>query len=36
MAKISPVQLKQLVEAAVFVSDAPVSQEQLQDTVLSA
>ena len=28
-------QLKQLVEAAVFVSDAPVSQEQLQDTVLS-
>ncbi|GGZ59024.1 SMC-Scp complex subunit ScpB [Paraglaciecola chathamensis] len=35
MAKISPVQLKQLVEAAVFVSDAPVSQEQLQDTVLS-
>ncbi|AEE23838.1 chromosome segregation and condensation protein, ScpB [Glaciecola sp. 4H-3-7+YE-5] len=35
MARISPVQLKQLVEAAVFVSDAPVSQEQLQDTVLS-
>ncbi|ABG41335.1 condensin subunit ScpB [Paraglaciecola sp. T6c] len=35
MAKISSVQLKQLIEAAVFVSDAPVSQEHLQDTVLS-
>lgn len=36
MAKLSLVQLKQLVEAAIFVSDAPVSQEHLQDTVLSA
>ena len=35
MAKISSLQLKQLIEAAVFVSDGPLSQEHLQDTVLS-
>lgn len=34
MAKISRAQLKQLVEAAVFVADEPLSQEQLQLTVL--
>jgi segregation and condensation protein B len=34
MAKISRVQLKQLVEAAIFVADEPISQEQLQQTVL--
>jgi segregation and condensation protein B len=34
MAKISKVQLKQLVEAAIFVADQPISQEQLQQTVL--
>jgi segregation and condensation protein B len=34
MAKISRVQLKQLVEAAIFVADEPLSQEQLQLTVL--
>lgn len=34
MAKISRVQLKQLVEAAIFVADQPISQEQLQQTVL--
>ncbi|WP_339773184.1 SMC-Scp complex subunit ScpB [uncultured Paraglaciecola sp.] len=35
MAKLSLMQLKQLVEAAVFVSDTPVSQEHLQQTILS-
>ena len=35
MAKISSLQLKQLIEAAVFVSDGPLSQQHLQDTVLS-
>lgn len=34
MAKISDEQLKQLVEAAIFVSDQPLSIEQLQTTVL--
>ncbi|MFT5838155.1 MAG: segregation and condensation protein B [Flavobacteriales bacterium] len=34
MAKISRVQLKQLVEAAIFVADQPLSQEQIQLTVL--
>jgi segregation and condensation protein B len=34
MAKISRVQLKQLVEAAIFVADQPLSNEQLQLTVL--
>ena len=35
MKKIKTAQLKQLVEAAIFVSDAPVSIQQLRDTVLS-
>lgn len=34
MAKISKVQLKQLVEAAIFVADSPVTVEQLQNSVL--
>ncbi|MFQ3191329.1 MAG: segregation and condensation protein B [Paraglaciecola sp.] len=34
MANISRVQLKQLVEAAIFVADEPLSQEQIQLTVL--
>lgn len=34
MAKISNEQLKQLVEAAIFVADHPLSKEQLQATVL--
>ena len=34
MAKISRVQLKQLVEAAIFVADEPIAQDQLQQTVL--
>jgi segregation and condensation protein B len=34
MAKISRPQLKQLVEAAIFVADQPLNQEQLQLTVL--
>ncbi|WP_340680385.1 SMC-Scp complex subunit ScpB [Paraglaciecola sp.] len=34
MAKISRVQLKQLVEAAIFVADTPLTSEQLQLTVL--
>ena len=34
MAKISQTQLKQLVEAAIFVADQALSQEQLQLTVL--
>jgi segregation and condensation protein B len=34
MAKISPVQLKQLLEAAIFVADQALSKEQLQATVL--
>lgn len=34
MAKISRVQLKQLVEAAIFVADQPLTQEQIQLTVL--
>ena len=34
MAKISRIQLKQLVEAAIFVADGPLSTEQLQNTVL--
>jgi segregation and condensation protein B len=34
MAKISRVQLKQLVEAAIFVADTPVTSELLQLTVL--
>ena len=34
MAKISRVQLKQLVEAAIFVADEPIAQEQLQQTAL--
>lgn len=34
MAKISRTQLKQLVEAAIFVADVAVSTEQLQQTVL--
>jgi segregation and condensation protein B len=34
MAKISRAQLKQLVEAAIFVADEPIAQEQLQQTVL--
>ena len=34
MAKISRVQLKQLVEAAIFVAEQPLSLEQLQLTVL--
>ncbi|WP_218418498.1 SMC-Scp complex subunit ScpB [Alteromonas lipotrueae] len=35
MNKIKTAQLKQLVEAAIFVADAPVSIQQLRDTVLS-
>lgn len=35
MAKISRAQLKQLVEAAIFVADQPLSQEQMQLTVLN-
>jgi segregation and condensation protein B len=34
MVKISRAQLKQLVEAAIFVADQPLSQEQIQLTVL--
>jgi segregation and condensation protein B len=34
MAKISAAQLKQLVEAAIFVADAPLNREQLLATVL--
>lgn len=34
MAKISKVQLKQLVEAAIFVADSPINREQLHSTVL--
>lgn len=34
MAKITPVQLKQLVEATIFVADEAISKEQLQATVL--
>ncbi|GAB3033333.1 SMC-Scp complex subunit ScpB [Bowmanella dokdonensis] len=34
MAKISDEQLKQLVEAAIFVADEPLSPEKLQETVL--
>lgn len=34
MAKISKAQLKQLVEAAIFVADNPLTAEQLQSTVL--
>lgn len=34
MAKISTAQLKQLVEAAIFVADAPLNREQLLATVL--
>jgi segregation and condensation protein B len=34
MAKISRAQLKQLIEAAIFVADGPLSQEQIQSTVL--
>ncbi|MFT5313965.1 MAG: segregation and condensation protein B [Paraglaciecola sp.] len=34
MVKISPVQLKQLLEAAIFVADQAMSKEQLQGTVL--
>ncbi len=35
MKKIKTAQLKQLVEAAIFVADAPVSIQHLRDTVLS-
>jgi segregation and condensation protein B len=35
MANISRAQLKQLVEAAIFVADQPLSQEQIQLTVLN-
>lgn len=34
MAKISPEQLKQLIEAAFFVADQPLNEEQLQASVL--
>lgn len=34
MAKISRIQLKQLVEAAIFVADGPLSTEQMQISVL--
>jgi segregation and condensation protein B len=34
MAKISRAQLKQLIEAAIFVAEQPISQEQMQSTVL--
>ena len=34
MAKISVSQLKQLVEAAIFIADQPLSTEQLQESVL--
>lgn len=34
MAKISLVQLKQIVEAAIFIADEPLNTAQLQDTVL--
>ncbi|MDF2178773.1 SMC-Scp complex subunit ScpB [Aliiglaciecola sp. CAU 1673] len=34
MAKISDAQLKQLVEAAIFVAEGPLSEEKLQETVL--
>ena len=36
MAKISRIQLKQLVEAAIFVADVPIAQDQLQQTVLES
>lgn len=35
MAKVSLEQLKQLIEAAIFVSDAPLSKDKLQATVLA-
>ncbi len=34
MAKLAKAQLKQLVEAAIFVAEAPISKVQLQETVL--
>lgn len=34
MAKISAAQLKQLIEAAIFVADSPVSKDQMQATLL--
>lgn len=34
MAKISRAQLKQIIEAAIFVADQPINQEQMQSTVL--
>lgn len=36
MKKINKTQLKQLVEAALFVADKPLSRQQLRETVLSA
>ena len=35
MKKIKTAQLKQLVEAAIFVADKPISRQQLKDTVLN-
>ncbi len=35
MKKINKTQLKQLVEAAIFVADKPISRQHLRDTVLS-
>ena len=35
MKKINDVQLKQLVEAAIFVAEEPLSKERMQATVLS-
>ena len=35
MKKINTAQLKQLVEAAIFVADKPISRQQLKDTVLN-
>lgn len=35
MKKINKAQLKQLVEAAIFVADKPIGRQQLKDTVLS-
>jgi len=35
MKKINTAQLKQLVEAAIFVADTPVTKQQLKETVLN-
>ena len=35
MKKINTAQLKQLVEAAIFVADKPISKQHLKETVLN-